>query len=101
MNNFKKTLDNQQKINEATNAIFHHLKNVANFSSHYVCMSKAQTNIMVMATQYRNLLAQHKGELDYTYDEDITEFMWLTSQVFDLIKPFASMIGQVYGEEND
>lgn len=99
MNNFKKTLNYQQTVDEAVQAIFKHFEDEAPFSEHYEIMSKAQTDIMVMATHYRRLLEQHKDELDDTYNEDITEFMWIVSKVFKLLRPFADMLGQVYGTD--
>ena len=55
MNNFKRTLEDQQKINEAVQAIFEHFSRWACYSEHIEVMSKAQTAIMVMTAHYHSV----------------------------------------------
>ena len=97
MNNFKKTLEDQQKINDAVQAIFEHFSRWACYSEHIEVMSKAQTAIMVLTAHYHRLIEMKTDEIDETYHEDITQFICLVSQMMEILKPFADMLGQIRG----
>ena len=91
MNNFKKTLDSQQKVNEAVQAIFEHFRKEINFCELFESMSNAQTAIMIMTTHYHRLLEVQHNEDSKGYQEDVTDFFYNVSEIFKLIRPLAEM----------
>lgn len=97
MKNFKKQLENQQKINEAVNAIINHFKDEASYCDHYRTMSEAQTIIMEL-TELN--LAQAAGGRAHVPIKELYEFVFEVNEIYKLLKPFAEMIGQVYGNED-
>lgn len=97
MKNFKKQLENQQKINDAVQDIFKFLEEETNFSEMYCTMAQAQTCIMrLMET---NRFYEANGNFSTPTDE-ITNFIYDVSEVYKLLKPFATIMGQVYGEKD-
>jgi hypothetical protein len=101
MVNFKKTLQQQEKINEAAQKVLKFYDDVATYSDVMEDMAKAQTAILVMATHYHRLLSQFTDEEDKPFHEDITQFLWIVSELLDATKPFADLLGQIYGKDSD
>ena len=101
MVNFKKTLQQQEKINEAVQKVLKFYDEIATYSDVVEGMAKAQTAIMVMTTHYHRLLSQLSDEEDLPYHEDITEFLWIVSELLDSTKPFADLLGQINGNSNN
>ena len=98
MVNFKKTLTKQQQIDEAVKGVSNLLNAEFGYDELIETMSNAQTAIMVMTTHYHRLLEQFPEEDDNVYHEDITEFLWMVSEVCKVIKPFAEIIGKINPE---
>lgn len=100
MKNFKKQLENQQKINEAAKDIIEHFTHFANYSSHYESMANATVQIMQLIELNQRVMAVEseigKGEMT----DDIPDFLWEVTMIYKLLKPFAEMVGQVYGERD-
>ncbi len=99
MTNFKKQLDDQQKINKAVEEILKHFKEFDDYNNHYVSMAKAQTAIMALMNFYQTRIATN-DKCDDVFCEDIVNFMWEVSEMLVLLKPFAEILGQIYGNED-
>lgn len=97
MKNFKKQLANQQKVNEAVNAIFNHFDDYGSYCEHYRTMANAQAEIMQMMEL--SLLQAANGGCGVAMD-DIASFICDVQHVYKLLQPFADMMGQVYGNED-
>ena len=101
MVNLKKTLQQQERINEAVQTVFEFFEKTAHYSEVVEDMAKAQTAIMVMTTHYHRLLSQFKDEDDKPYHEDITQFLWIVSELLEATRPFADMLGQINGQRDE
>lgn len=100
MGNLKKSLENQQKINEAVSAIFDHFREIASYSDHIETMAEAQTNALMLLDHYNAALLMNEDEEPITAGDMVT-FFWEVSQVYKLLKPFARMIGQINGNKEE
>lgn len=100
MKNFKKQLENQQKINEAAKAIIDHFTDVDNYSSHYESMANATVQIMQLIELNQRVIAIDSGIGKGEMTDDIPGFLWDVTVIYKLLKPFAEMVGQVYGEKD-
>jgi type II secretory pathway component PulF len=87
-NNLKKTLADQQKLNEAVNAIMENFTNGYPYEEHLEQMVEAQTEIVALME-----LAKKQAALDGTRCEVDTEtiavFLQAVSTYLKLLKPFA------------
>lgn len=100
MVNFKQNLQQQEKINEAVKKVLKFYDETITYSEVVEGMAKAQTAIMVMTTHYHRLLSQFTDEEDKPFHEDITEFLWIVSELLESTKPFADLLGQISGNKD-
>ena len=100
MVNFKEALKQQEKVNKAVEKVLKFYGETSTFSDVVEDMAKAQTAIMVMTTHYHRLLSQMKDEDDLPFHEDITQFLWIVSELLDATRPFADLLGQINGTRN-
>ena len=91
MSNFKKTLDNQQKINEVVKGIYELFNKQLPYYEFMELMSNAQTAIMVMTTHYHRLLEMCEHEDSKGYQEDVTDFFYNVSELLKIIRPLAEI----------
>lgn len=99
MVNFKETLKQQEKINEAANSVLKFYDELCTYSDVVEDMAKAQTAIMVMTTHYHRLLSLTEDQEDLPFHEDITQFLWLASELLKATRPFADLLGQISGKK--
>ena len=90
MNNMKKMLADQQKINEAVKAIFN-VFNDCPYASYVETMAEAQTQIVGLMEMAKQHAAIHSSNEEIeTYE--ITQFLMEVSCLYRLLRPFADMI---------
>ena len=90
MNNMKKMLADQQKINEAVEAVFHFFSDCP-YSTHMEMMAEAQTQIIGLME-----LAKQQAAIRPLREEvqtsDITLFLMDASSILKVLRPFADMM---------
>ena len=92
MNNMKKMLENQQKVNEAVTAITSYFGNMR-YEVELELMLSATTQIvglMELAKQ-QMIVSNGDDELEFQADE-IAMFLRAVREYLNLLKPFAKMI---------
>lgn len=96
MSNFKKSLDYQQKVNEAVGAIFRHFREETSYAESLETMTDAQCQIMQLMEI--NRLATANNQVGVVTDA-INNFVAEVNELHKLLRPFANLMGQVYGNE--
>lgn len=99
MVNFKDALQQQEKVNKAVQRLLKFYDETSTFSDVVEDMAKAQTAIMVMTTHYHRLLSLTEDQEDLPFHEDITQFLWLASELLKATRPFADLLGQISGKK--
>jgi len=90
MSNMKKTLENQQRMNEAVNAIFDFF-NDCPYASYIESMAEAQTQIIgLMELAKQQAAIQTPSNEVQTYE--ITQFLMDVNALYKLLRPFSEMI---------
>jgi hypothetical protein len=97
MNNYKKALDTQKQVNEAVDAIFDRFQNEIAYADMMETMANAQAQIMQLMEL--NSLMTISGQYDNIDTSSITDFIYDVSRAYRLLRPFAVIEGQVYGNE--
>lgn len=95
-NNLKRTLDNQKKINEAVEKIFDHFRTEESYAETLQTLADAQSQIIMMMKYVQSAVIH--GEDGVNLDI-ISDFLFDANEKIKLLKPFANMMGQVYGTE--
>lgn len=95
-NNLKRTLDNQKKINEAVEKIFNHFRTESTYAESLQTLADAQSQIIMMMKYVQSAVI--KGEEGVNLDV-ISDFLFDMNEKIKLLKPFANMMGQIYGTE--
>ena len=96
MCNLRKTLDNQQRTNDAVQAIYKYLTEQTTYAEMVELQAKAQVQIMALM-RLNTIQVANNG--DQLMDDDIATFLWEVGNIYGLIKNFAKLKGQVYGNE--
>jgi len=99
MKNFKKTIETQKAINEAVEAIFKHFKEEICYSETLETMADAQVEMMQLMEINRYIAACPSLEMDSVSVNSITNFIHEANEAYKLLRPFAKLMGQVYGNE--
>jgi hypothetical protein len=97
MSNFKKSLEYQQKVNEAVQAIFNHFKVEISYAETLETMTDAQCQIMQLMEI--NRIATANKQIGVPTDA-INNFISEVNEIHKLLRPFANLMGQVYGNED-
>ena len=89
MNNMKKTLADQQRMNEAANAIVEYFAECYPYEEHLEQMVDAQTEIVALMelAKQRAAIGGSRCEVD---TETITVFLQAVRTYLKLLKPFAT-----------
>lgn len=96
MDKLNESLDYQQKVSKAAEAIFDHLGTNVDYIGHLDSMLKAQYAIMEMTAAYHEMRERlDEVEPDWVFHEDIHKFIFEVSQIYMLIRPFAELLGQI------
>ena len=95
-NNLKRTLENQKKINEAVEKIFNHFRTESTYAESLQTLADAQSQIIMMMKYVQSAVI--KGEEGVNLDV-ISDFLFDMNEKIKLLKPFANMMGQIYGTE--
>jgi hypothetical protein len=100
MKNLKRTPEMQKAINEAADAIFNHFGEVISFADTLQTMNEAQVQLMELMEINRRVAACSDFHMESVPTDDINTFVYEVNEAYRLLKPFAKLIGQVYGNEN-
>ena len=92
MNNMKKMLDNQQKMNEAVTAITNYFAEI-NYEDELELMFSATTQIVgLMELAKKQMIASRgRDELEFRTDE-ISMFLQTVREYLHFIRPFAELM---------
>lgn len=99
MSNFKKTIDTQKAINEAVEAIFNHFRKEISYAETLETMADAQVEFMELMEINRHIAACPSLEMESIPITSITDFIHEANAAYKLLRPFAKLMGQVYGNE--
>ena len=99
MGNYKKTIETQKAINEAVEAIFAHFKNVVSYAETLETMTEAQVELMELMEINRHVAACPSLGMESVPTAEIATFVYEANEAYKLLRPFAKLIGQVYGNE--
>ena len=100
MSNFKKTIETQKPINEAVEAIFKHFKEEMCYSETLETMADAQVEMMELMEINRYVAACPSLGMHSVTVTSITNFIHEANEAYKLLRPFAKLMGQVYGNED-
>ena len=91
VNNMKKMLADQQKINEAVKAVFN-LFSDCPYATYVEAMAEAQTQIIGLMELAKQQAAIHDAN-EEIQTSDITQFLMDVSSLYKVLRPFAEMVG--------
>ena len=96
----RKTLDNQQRVNDAVKYIMDYFGGECPYTAHIEQMLDAQTQIIsLMELAKHQMLTQPDTELEYETDQ-IAMFLRDVRQYLKMLEPFAALLGQTsFGQE--
>ena len=100
MSNFKKTIETQKAINEAVEAIFQHFKEVISYAETLETMADAQVEMMELMEINRCIAESPSLGMESVPMTNITNFIHEANEAYKLLRPFAKLMGQVYGNED-
>ncbi len=100
MSNFRKTIETQKAINEAVEEIFRHFRDVISYAETLETMADAQVEFMELMEINRTIAANSELGMESVPTEDIVNFIHEANQAYRLLRPFAKLMGQVYGNED-
>ena len=92
MNNLKKVIDNQQKINEAVNNIMEYFSEEMPYVVHLETMLDAQTQILGMMDLVKKLAMTDRNGAGAFELESVTLFLQDVRHYLTMLKPFVEMI---------
>ena len=100
MSSFKKTIETQKAINEAVEAIFEHFRREISYAESYETMADAQVELMQLIEINRFIAVSPSLNLTSVPVDSITNFIHEANEAYKLLRPFAKLLGQVYGTED-
>lgn len=100
MSNFRKTIETQKAINQAVEEIFKHFRDVISYAETLETMADAQVELMELMEINRTIAANSEYGLETVPTDDIVNFIHEANQAYRLLRPFAKLMGQVYGNED-
>lgn len=99
MKNFKQTVETQKAINEAVEGIFTYFREESSYVEVMESMTDAQMEFMEMMELNRHITACPSLGIDTVPTADINSFIYQASRIIKLLRPFANLMGQIYGNE--
>ena len=100
MSYLKKSIETQKAINEAVDAIFAHFRDVISFADALETLTEAQVQLMELMEINRRVAANSEYNIESVPTDNINAFVYEVHEVYRLLRPFAKLMGQVYGNEN-
>lgn len=97
--NIKKSIETQKEINEAVEAIFEYFKVECSYAQNLETMADAQLQLFGLMEINRHIAECPSLNMDSIPTDDITTFIFQCNQQMKLLRPFAKLMGQVYGNE--
>ena len=99
MGNYKKTIEAQKAINEAVEAIFKHFKEEISYAQTLETMTEAQVELIELMEINRHEAECPSLGMESVPTSEIATFVYEANEAYKLLRPFAKLIGQVYGNE--
>lgn len=99
MSNFKKTIETQKAISDAVEAIFEHFRIEISYAETYETMADAQVELMQLMELNRYVATCPSLGITSIPVESLTNFIHDANKAYKLLRPFAKLMGQVYGNE--
>lgn len=99
MGNYKKTIEAQKAINEAVEAIFKHFKEEISYAQTLETMTEAQVELIELMEINRHVAECPSLGMESVPTSEIATFVYEANEAYKLLRPFAKLIGQVYGNE--
>ena len=90
----------QKAINEAVEKIFDFFYNVMSYAEALETMSVAHVQLMELMETNRRMAANSEHGIESVPTDEICTFVYEVNEVYHLLRPFAKLMGQVYGNEN-
>ena len=90
----------EKTINEAVDAIFNHFDDVISFADTLETMTEAQVQMMELMEINRRVAACSDHHMESVPTDNINAFVYEVHEVYRLLRPFAKLMGQVYGNES-
>lgn len=100
MSYLKKSIETQKAINEAVDAIFAHFRDVISFADTLETMTEAQVQLMELMEINRRVAANSDYHMESVPTDNINAFVYEVHEAYRLLRPFAKLMGQVYGTDN-
>ena len=99
MCNLRKSIDTQKVINESVEEIFRYFKEECSYAEFLETMAFAQIEFMQLMEINRSLAEDSSLGLDTVPIHSMTNFIYQVNKACNLLRPFAKLMGQVYGNE--
>lgn len=90
----------QKAINEAVEKIFDFFDNVMSYAQALETMSEAHVQLMELMETNRRMASNSEHGIESVPTDEICTFVYEVNEVYHLLRPFAKLMGQVYGNEN-
>jgi hypothetical protein len=100
MSKHVRTPEELKAINEAVEKIFDYFSNVVSYAQALETMTEAQLQMMELMEINRRVAADSEHGIDTVPTDDINTFVYEVNEMLRLLRPFAKLMGQVYGNEN-
>lgn len=97
--NIKKSIETQKAINDAVEAIFEYFRNECSYAESLETMGDAQLQLFGLMEINRQVAEFPSLNIESIPTADITTFIFQCNQQMKLLRPFAKLMGQVYGNE--
>lgn len=99
MGNLKKSFETQKAINDAVQAIFEHFKVEVSYAESLETMADATADLMEILEINRYIAECPSLSIDSVPTNQIIAFFHEANAAYKLLRPFAKMLGQVYGSD--
>lgn len=99
MGNLKKSFETQKAINDAVQKIFEHFKDDVSYAETLETMADATADLMEILETNRYIAENPALSINSVPTNQIIAFFHEANTAYKLLRPFAKMLGQVYGSE--
>lgn len=99
MCNLRKSIETQKAINESVESIFQFFEDVCSYAGMFETMSNAQFELIQLMELNRWIAENNSLGIESVPTKSMEDFIFLVNETYKLLKPFANLMGQVYGNE--
>lgn len=94
MNSFKKSLNYQQKVNEAVSKLMEHFSQEVDMSSYYEEFAIAEAEIMSMIRLTDGYINSEKFHGDVYNPNTVVDFLVSVNTLYKMLKPFDKLANE-------